>query len=71
MLEHSIEKRKKKNVDMMIANNLKDEGAGFAKETNIVTIITEKQIEQLPLLTKKEVAQVILDRIKDKIEDKR
>lgn len=65
MLEYSIEKRKKKNADMMIANNLKEEGAGFGTDTNIVTIITQNHEEQLTMMTKKEVAQIILDRIKE------
>lgn len=66
MLNFSREKRIKKNADMMIANNLKEEGAGFGTDTNIVTIITENNEEQLKMMTKKEVAHLILDRIKEK-----
>jgi len=66
MLNSSKEKRTKKNADMIIANNLKEEGAGFGTDTNIVTIITENSEEQLEMMTKKEVAHLILDRIKEK-----
>lgn len=64
MLENSITKLVKKNLDMVIANNLKVEGAGFGTNTNVVTIITRKGGEQLPLMSKDEVADKILDAIK-------
>ena len=63
MLENSITKLVKKNLDMVIANNLKVEGAGFGTNTNVVTIITRKGGEQLPLMSKDEVADKILDAI--------
>lgn len=67
MIENSRKKLEKKNVDMIIANNLKVEGAGFNTDTNIVTMITkEKQIE-LPILTKMEVADKILDYIQENL----
>ena len=53
----------KKNLDMVIANNLKVEGAGFGTNTNIVTVITRKGGEQLPLMSKDDVAGQILDAI--------
>ena len=69
MIENSRKKLQKKNVDMIIANNLKVEGAGFNTDTNIVTMITkEKQIE-LPILTKMEVADKILDYIQENLVD--
>ena len=63
MLENSITKLVKKNLDMVIANNLKVEGAGFGTNTNVVTIITRKGGEALPLMSKDEVADKILDAI--------
>jgi phosphopantothenoylcysteine decarboxylase/phosphopantothenate--cysteine ligase len=63
MLENSKKKLEKKNVDMIAANNLKVEGAGFGTDTNVVTLITKKEIKELPILTKEEVAARILDTI--------
>lgn len=63
MLENSVNKLHKKNADMIIANSLKDEGAGFKGDTNIITIITEKETKKLPIMTKEEAADVILDEI--------
>ena len=63
MLENSITKLVKKNLDMVIANNLKVEGAGFGTNTNVVTVITRKGGEQLPLMSKDDVADKILDAI--------
>lgn len=63
MLENSISKLVKKNLDMVIANNLKVEGAGFGTNTNVVTVITRKGGEQLPLMSKDDVADRILDAI--------
>ena len=63
MLENSRAKIAKKNLDMIIANNLKVEGAGFGTDTNVVTIITPDTEKELPIMTKKEVAGQILDEI--------
>ena len=63
MLENSVAKLVKKNLDMVIANNLKVEGAGFGTNTNIVTVITRKGGQQLPFMSKDEVADRILDAI--------
>lgn len=63
LLENSIRKLEKKNVDMIVANNLKVEGAGFGTDTNVVTIITKKGGEALPCMSKEEVAGQILDAI--------
>lgn len=63
MLENSKAKLKKKNVDMIVANNLKVAGAGFGTDTNVVTFITEKEVRQLELMSKDEVAGRILDTI--------
>ena len=63
MLENSVAKLVKKNLDMIVANNLKVEGAGFGTNTNIVTVITRKGGEQLPLMSKDDVADQLLDAI--------
>lgn len=63
MLENSAAKLKKKNLDMIAANNLKVDGAGFNGTTNVVTIITPDGITQLPLMEKSEVAAHLLDEI--------
>ena len=63
MLENSRAKLKKKNVDMIVANNLKVQGAGFGTDTNIVTIITENKETELEILSKDEVADRILNEI--------
>ena len=60
MLENSRKKLKKKNLDMIVANNVKVEGAGFAGDTNIVTLITGDDETQLPLLSKEETAVEIM-----------
>lgn len=62
--ERALKKLKKKNLDMICANNVKVEGAGFGTDTNVVTMITADGMEQLPLLSKHEVAMRILDRLK-------
>jgi phosphopantothenoylcysteine decarboxylase/phosphopantothenate--cysteine ligase len=63
MLENSRAKLEKKNIDMIVANNLKVEGAGFGTDTNVVTFITKAGIEELEKMTKTEVAHRLLDRI--------
>lgn len=63
MLENSKKKLDKKNIDMIVANNLKTEGAGFGTNTNVVTIITKKDIKELPLMSKDDVADALLDEI--------
>ena len=63
MLENSTAKLSKKNLDMIVANNLKQPGAGFAVDTNIVTIITKDGAEQLPIMNKDEVAHALLNEI--------
>jgi phosphopantothenoylcysteine decarboxylase/phosphopantothenate--cysteine ligase len=63
MVENSRKKLKKKNLDMIIANNLKEKGAGFGTDTNRVTIISKEGERELELLTKEEVADEILNEI--------
>lgn len=61
MIENSREKLAKKNLDMICANNLKQDGAGFGVDTNIITIITKNELIELPLQSKEEAGNRILD----------
>ena len=61
MLENSRRKLAKKKLDMIVANNLKVEGAGFGTDTNVVTFITKDQEKTLERMSKQEVADQLLD----------
>ena len=63
LLENSRAKLEKKKIDMIVANNLKQEGAGFGTDTNVVTLITKEKTEEFPMLSKEEVAERLLDRL--------
>lgn len=63
MLENSRAKLEKKNLDMIVANNLKEQGAGFGTDTNVVTLLTRKDMTELPLMSKEEVADQLLSHI--------
>lgn len=63
MLENSQKKLHKKKLDMIVANNLKTQGAGFGVETNVVTLITKDAVTELPLMGKDQVAGKLLDEI--------
>ena len=63
LLENASAKLDKKNVDMICANSLRTKGSGFAGDTNIVTVITKDGIKELPLMSKLEAADAILDEI--------
>lgn len=63
MLENSRNKLEKKNIDMIVANNLRTEGAGFGVDTNVVTIITKEDTRELPQMQKEAVAGEILNDI--------
>lgn len=63
MLVNSSAKLEKKNVDMIVANNLKVEGAGFGTDTNVVTLIKKDGITELPIMSKDDVANSIFDEI--------
>lgn len=63
MLENSKAKLVKKNLDMIVANNVKVPGAGFGTDTNIVTVITKNRIKELPIMEKEEVANAIIDEL--------
>ena len=60
LIENSRAKLLKKNADMICANNLKVEGAGFGVDTNVITVITKENITELPLLSKEAAADQIL-----------
>lgn len=63
MTENSRKKLENKNLDMIVCNNLKVEGAGFQGDTNVVTVIDKTNITELGIMSKTEVADKILDRI--------
>lgn len=63
LLENSRKKLENKQLDMIAANNVKVPGAGFGVSTNVVTLITKDKEEALPLMSKQEVAGVLIDRI--------
>ena len=66
MIENSQAKLVKKNVDMIVANNLKTEGAGFGTDTNCVTLITKDKVTELAKMSKDEVASELLKAIQEK-----
>ena len=63
VLENSRKKLEKKNLDMVIANNLKVDGAGFGTDTNVITMITKTDCKEFPKMSKFEVAGCIFDAI--------
>lgn len=63
MLENSKKKLEKKNLDMIVANNLKVQGAGFAGDTNVVTLITPESVNELEIMSKNDVAFCLIDNI--------
>ena len=71
LIENSVKKLEKKNLDMIAANSLNTAGAGFQGDTNVVTLITKDSQIQLPLLSKEETAARIIDSIMECIEKRR
>ena len=63
MLENSKKKLEKKNLDMIVANNVKVADAGFGTDTNIVTFIDKQGVEELPKMSKSQVAEELLNRL--------
>ena len=63
MLENSRKKLTKKNADLIAANNVKVQGAGFQGDTNVLTLITAEDETELPLMSKQEAAGKLLDRL--------
>lgn len=68
LLANSRAKLEKKNADMIVANSLKTEGAGFGTDTNLVTLITEEGQTELPKMTKEKVADRLLDEIRNRLD---
>ena len=65
LLENSRRKLQRKNLDMIVAKNVKVEGAGFGVDTNVVTILTREGVTELPLMGKDQVAEKLLDAIEE------
>ena len=63
VIENSSKKLHSKNCDMICANSLRTEGAGFGVDTNVITVITRKGNDELPLMSKEDAAHVILDKL--------
>ena len=63
MVENSKQKLEKKHIDLIAANNLKQEGAGFGVDTNLLTLISPDGAKELPLMSKEEAAHALLDEI--------
>lgn len=70
VLENSQKKLTKKNCDMICANSIRQSGAGFGVDTNIITLITADSTQELELMSKFDAANVILDRLKEMSEKK-
>lgn len=68
LLENSAKKLQKKNADMICANSLRQEGAGFGTDTNIITMITAEGAEELPILSKEDAAGRIFTKILKQME---
>ena len=69
LIENSRRKLTKKHADLICANSIASEQTGFAVDTNKVTLITQENVKELPLCTKEETADLILDSIKDYIKN--
>ena len=67
LVENSRAKLVKKNLDMVAANSLKEEGAGFGTDTNVVTLLSKEDCVQLPMMSKEEVADRLLSYIMDRV----
>ena len=64
LIAHATDKLRRKNVDMLVANDVTVSGAGFESDTNIVKILfPDGTVEELPQMSKQELGQVILDRV--------
>lgn len=70
MLANSSQKLVKKKLDMIVANSLRTAGAGFGTDTNVVTLITKEGAQELPIMSKDDVAAKILDKIQSMKEEK-
>lgn len=70
LILHAKEKLEKKNCDMIVANHLKTQGAGFQGDTNVVTIITQDDMKDFGLMSKEELSYVILEMLMEMEENK-
>lgn len=70
VLENSRQKLLKKHADMIAANSLREEGAGFGTDTNHLTLITEENMMDVPMMSKEEAADVLLDELLKILEKK-
>ena len=70
LLENSRKKLEKKNCDIIAANSIKEKGAGFGTDTNIITLITKDSVYELDKMSKYDAANIILDRIKQIFSEK-
>lgn len=71
LMEYAQEKLQKKNLDMIVANDVSKPGAGFDTDTNLVKIITrDSDVKELPMMDKKRIAEVIVDMAKEKLQEK-
>ena len=61
LIENAKAKLEAKNADMIVANSLRTEGAGFGTATNVATLIKPEELKQLPIMSKDELAEIILD----------
>lgn len=61
LIENAKAKLEAKNADMIVANSLRTEGAGFGTATNVATLINSEEIKQLPIMSKDKLAEIILD----------
>ena len=68
---HAQDKLRRKNLDFIVLNSLRDAGAGFRHDTNKVTIISESDIKEYPLKSKTEVAKDIVDELVAKVNSQR
>ena len=67
MIENSKAKLNKKNLDMIVANNVKEAGAGFGVDTNVVTFITRDEVKEFEIMSKEDVAMSIVDYIVNRL----
>ena len=63
VMKHAVEKLEAKNLDLIVANDVTKPGAGFNTDTNIATLITKQGTQEYPLMSKRQLADIILDTI--------
>ena len=63
LIENAKDKLEKKGLDLIVANSLNEQGAGFGTDTNIVTLIAKDSLEQLEIMSKAKVSDKVLDKV--------